>query len=112
MMRNIVVLLTTMSLWLGTPQPARAATFTASFDLISAVQINSDNFTPTVIITGVRTGTVGQVTLAFTFLNDPDMAARCERFATVVMESTSRRLVIGSHSASGTLGGGCVLIRF
>ena len=112
MIRNIAVSAVSMCLLLAVPPPAAAATFTASFDLISAVQINSDNFTPTVIITGVRTGTIGQVTLAFTFLNDPDMAARCERFATFVMENTSHRLVIGSHSSSGALGGGCVLIRF
>jgi hypothetical protein len=111
MIRHVAISAVSMCLLLAAPSPAAAATFTASFDMISAVQIHSDNFTPTVVITGVRTGTIGQVTLAFTFLNDPDMAARCERFATFVMENVNRRLVIGSHSSSGTLGGGCVLIR-
>jgi hypothetical protein len=111
MIRNVAISSVILSLLLAIPQPAAAATFTASFDFISAVQINSDNFTPTVVITGVRTGTTGQVTMAFTFLDDPDMAARCERFATFVMENVNRRLIIGSHSSSGSLGGGCVLIR-
>lgn len=112
MIRQSIIGLAFLSLLSVSSAPAEAATLSTVFNFIDAVEINSDNFIPTVVITGTRTGISGQVTMAFTFYNDPDMAARCQQLATTVMMSTSQKLAIGSHSASGNLGGGCKLFRY
>ena len=92
------------------PRPVDAATFTASYDTIVGIELNGDNITRNIVITGIRTGSTSVTTTTFSLETDQPMITECQTFAVTMMSNPGVfRLSIGPHFKNVNFGGGCKL---
>jgi hypothetical protein len=96
------------------PRPAGATIIsTTVFDTVDTVEINNENNSVNLVVTGILTGGGVPRTMSFAFLNTQALAAaaalRCERFAVIAMSKPGKyQFAVG---VSGSLGACKLILR-